>query len=217
MGDEKGDEETQRFNLDKLAKNIATDITETEKALSAFANKFLLLPRGSRNDSDRPTWDESFMLAAYHAATRSSCHHIYAGAVVVKDKRVIASGYNGAPTDIKNCLEVGCRKDELGIQQNNRGTGNCRGAHAERNAMDQIARPDLIGCNLYTVTFPCSDCAKSIVGNQIARVHYSISYHEQDSLTKGLFEEAKIELIHLPVNLEKYYLTLKRIQNQGRR
>jgi len=187
---------------------------EILKVLSNFTDNFFLLPKSLRQDSDRPSWEEAFMLAAYAAASRSSCQYIYAGAVVVKDKRIIASGYNGAPTGIENCLEVGCRKDEKGIPQDQRRTGNCRGAHAERNAMDQIARKDLIGSDLYTVISPCSDCSKTIIGNEIAKVYYAIPYNEEDSLTTELFEKKGIQLIHLVPNLEKHYLNIKRVNNQ---
>ncbi|VVB77615.1 tRNA-specific adenosine deaminase [uncultured archaeon] len=163
---------------------------------------------------DRPSWDEAFMLAAYEAATRSSCLDLKTGAVVVKDNRVRASGYNGAPPGIRNCLEVGCRKKSLGIDFNERCTGNCRGAHAERNAMDQIAREDLKGTTLYTVFFPCSDCAKEIVGNGISEVVYSIIYKEPDSLTTELFSEAKINLREYQPDIIEQFTRLMRIYNQ---
>ena len=190
------------------------DPSEVEDFLKEVANCWIKDQEYSGSLRNRPDWQEAFMLSAYNAADRSSCRYIYTGAVIVKDKRVIASGYNGAPTGIENCRDVGCRKELLGIDQPNRRTGNCRGAHAERNAMDQIARKDLEGSVLYTVVFPCSDCAKPIVGNKISKVYYSIMYGEPDSLTKELFDEAKIELEHLVPDLEKHYLRLKMIDNQ---
>ncbi|MCU0642120.1 MAG: deaminase [archaeon] len=148
----------------------------------------------------RPSWDESFMLAAALAASRSSCLHIKAGAGIVKDKRLIASGYNGAPQNIENCLERGCRKEEYRIPFETKGTGTCRGAHAEKNAMDQIAREDLKGTTIYTIRYPCSACAKEIVGNGIVEVVYARGYDEPDSLTDELFKEARVKLRHLRIS-----------------
>lgn len=188
--------------------------SDVEKELRNLANSWIRMQEACGYLRERPGWDEAFMLAAYEAANRSSCRYIWTGSVLVKDKRIIASGYNGAPTGIRNCLERGCRKDEIGIEFQNRRTGNCRGTHAERNAMDQIARPNLKGASLYTVVFPCSDCAKTIVGNEIREVYYSIMYGESDSLTKELFQEAGVSLKELIPNLEKHYLRLKEIDNQ---
>jgi len=154
------------------------------------------------------------MLSAYEAATRASCLHIKTGAVIVRDKRIIAAGYNGAPTGIESCLERGCRKDLLHIPQGQKRTGNCRGAHAERNAMDQIAREDLKGTSLYMVMFPCSDCAKPIVGSGIREVVYSIQYHEPDSLTKELFSEKGIILREYSPDIMHQFIRLMRVYNQ---
>lgn len=196
----------------KSAMHTSRKSTDVEENLRSLANSWISQMEASGELRDRPSWEEAFMLSAYQAADRSSCRHIWTGAVVVKDKRIIASGYNGAPTGIENCREIGCRKDLLGIT--NTGTGNCRGAHAERNAMDQIARKDLIGTIMYTIMSPCSDCTKTIVGNQIAEVVYAMDYEGPDSLTKELFKEKGIILREFKPNLERHYLRLKRIDNQ---
>ena len=162
----------------------------------------------------RPSWDERFMFEAYSSAIRSSCKYIQTGAVIVKDKRIIASGYNGAPPGIVNCLERGCRKDDKGIAWDKKGLGNCRGAHAEINAMAQISRADLIGTTMYTVFFPCSACAKSIVGNGIKEVVYSKIYKEIDSLTKELMQEAGIILRQLKIDVDKQFDLIKNVQKQ---
>ncbi len=80
---------------------------------------------------ERPNWDEFFMFSALWAAARSSCLYLQTGAVIVKDKRIIASGYNGAPPGVRNCLEVGCRKDREGVDFTDKGKAVCRGVHAE--------------------------------------------------------------------------------------
>lgn len=163
---------------------------------------------------ERPDWDEFYMFAAYDAATRSSCKYLNTGAVIVKDKRIIASGYNGAPPGIENCLEIGCRKDREKIKFDEKGTSTCRGIHAEVNAKDQVARKDLKGTTLYTLFFPCSSCAKEIVGNGIKEVVYTKKYSEPDSLTNELFNEANVKLRKLEIDIGDQFQRIKRIQNQ---
>ncbi len=162
----------------------------------------------------RPTWEQSFMFSAYSAAARSSCKYLKTGAVIVKDKRIIAMGYNGAPPGIKNCLEVGCRKDQKKIKWEERHTGNCRGAHAEINAMSQIARKDLKSTTMFTIFYPCSACAKSIVGNGISEVVFSKIYKEPDSLTKELFSEAGIKLRQMQINIKNQCNRVIDVANQ---
>ena len=188
--------------------------TDIENELRDIANSKLMYFQSPEDYKDRPSWDETFMIAAYESATRASCLHLKNGAVIVKDKRVKASGYNGSPSGIESCLVRGCRKDLLQIAQEVKRTGNCRGAHAERNAMDQLARDDLKGAVLYTVMFPCSDCAKEIVGNGIVEVVYSVMYKEPDSLTNELFSEKKIKLRVYHPEIKKQFIRLMRIYNQ---
>lgn len=159
----------------------------------------------------RPTWDECFMFDAWWIGTRSSCLKKQIGANIVKDKRIIASGYNGAPPGIENCLVRGCRKEEYGIDFNVKGKGVCRGSHAEANAMDQIAREDLKGTTLYSVVFPCSPCAKKIVGNGISEVVYCIDYNEDHAYAYEAFAEAKVKVRQLDIDLDKCYTMMKEI------
>jgi dCMP deaminase len=165
----------------------------------------------------RPSWDEFFMFKALWAARRSSCHYLQTGAVIVKDKRVIATGYNGAPPGIENCLEKGCRKDEKGVDFDDKGKGICRGVHAEINAMNQIARQDLIGTKIYTLYFPCSACAKAIVGNGLKEVIYSKIYQEPNSLTNELFSEAGVKLRKFDLDIEKYFKMIMKVDKQTSR
>ncbi len=152
---------------------------------------------------ERPSWDESFIFRALWSPTRSSCLHLFNGVAVVQDKRIIASGYNGAPPNTKNCLELGCRKEEYGIDFHCKGMGVCRGTHAEENGMRQIALKDLKGAILYTVYYPCSNCAKDIVGSGIKRVVYLKHYDEDHSYTDEAFKEAGVRVKKLKLNLEK--------------
>lgn len=133
--------------------------------------KTLDMPRRKKEKEkrERLNWDESFMFSALWAACRSSCLHLQTGAVIVnQDKRIIATGYNGAGPRIKNCLERGCRKDEYGVDFDEKGKSTCRGVHAEVNAMNLVARQDLVGTTMYTLHFPCSPCAKAIEANGLA-------------------------------------------------
>lgn len=162
----------------------------------------------------RPNWDEAFMFAAISAATRSSCLTIKTGAVIVKDKRIISMGYNGAPPGITNCLEKGCRKKEHGVSFDKKDVGLCRGVHAEVNAMSQISRDNLKGTKMYTVFFPCSSCAKAIVTSGISEVIYSKIYKEPDSLTRELFSEAGVRLRRLKIDVKSQCNRIIDINNQ---
>jgi dCMP deaminase len=165
------------------------------------------------DERKRPDWDEFFMMSALLSAARSSCKHLQSGAVIAKDKRIISSGYNGAPPGITNCLQQGCRKDREGISFQDKGKGVCRGIHAELNALSQIARKDLIGSTLYSVHLPCSSCAKFIVGAGIKEVIYLRDYNESDILTKELFAEAGISLKKISLDLTKNLEIIKNILN----
>jgi len=157
----------------------------------------------------RPDWDEFFMFSALWASARSSCTNLHTGAVLVKDKRVISSGYNGAPPGIKNCLEQGCRKIKEGVAFDDKGKSVCRGVHAEINALNQIARDNLKEAILYTVYFPCSACAKAIVASGIREVVYIKQYSEPDTLTKELFSEAGVVLRKMDFNPDNFFDLLK--------
>ena len=171
---------------------------------------------GKKTERERPSWEESYMFDAVFWATRSSCKYLQNGVVIVKDKRPIAHGYNGAPPGIENCLKIGCRKDREGVDFEDKGQGVCRGAHAETNAMDQIERKGLKGTTLYTMHLPCSACAKEIVGNGIDKVVYARDYLEADCLTKELFAEAGVKLVHLDIDIEKLFDMIRRVYNVGR-
>jgi len=162
----------------------------------------------------RPNWDEMFMAHAFLAATRSSCAHLNTGCVIVKDHRILSSGYNGAPPGVENCLDRGCRKEKFNIEFDKKGTATCRGVHAEINALSQIARRELNDTVLYTVFFPCSACAKAIVGSGIKEVVFSKIYTEPDILTRELFAEAGVKLRKMPINMEKVNYLILNISKQ---
>lgn len=122
----------------------------------------------------RPSWDEYFMAMARITATRANCDRLHTGAVLVKDKRIIATGYNGAPPGLPTCDEVGHLLED----------GHCvRTIHAEHNAILQVARlqgASTEGTTLYTLYSPCIHCAKYLVAAGIKRVVYDKVYRNPE-------------------------------------
>jgi len=141
----------------------------------------------------RPSWDEYFFQIAQQVATRSTCMRRQVGAVLVKDKRILSTGYNGAPRGISHCIEVGCLRDELGIPSGERHE-LCRALHAEQNAIAQSALHGvkIEGSTLYCTHQPCSLCAKMIINAGILEVYFDQGY--PDELAAGFFDEAGIRL-----------------------
>jgi dCMP deaminase len=141
----------------------------------------------------RPTWDEYFMNLARQAATRSTCLRRQVGAVLVRDKRVLATGYNGAPRGISHCLDVGCLRDELGIPSGERHE-LCRAIHAEQNAIIQAAvhGVGIEDATLYCTHQPCILCAKMLINCGVREIHYAEGY--PDDLSQAMFAEAGVRL-----------------------
>jgi len=144
-----------------------------------------------KNSKNRPSWDEYFMAIARLASTRSSCVRRQVGAVIVKDKRIIATGYNGAPADMAHCLTLGCLRDKMNIESGTHAE-ICRGLHAEQNAIMFSKGADLKGATLYCTNQPCVVCAKLIIQAGISTVVFEESY--PDSLALSFFKEAKVNL-----------------------
>lgn len=143
----------------------------------------------------RPTLDEYFMKIAEDVATRATCDRKLVGAVVVKDKRIISTGYNGAPRGQKHCDEAGHLLKEINGRQ------SCvRSLHAESNAIDFAGR-EADGGTIYCTAIPCYECTKRIVNAGIKRVVYGEVYKSQNSEeVPGLLAEAGIELVHLDLH-----------------
>lgn len=139
----------------------------------------------------RPSWDEYFMDITRVVATRSTCLRRQVGAVIVKDKRLLTSGYNGAPRGLAHCAEVGCLRDAYHVPSGQRHE-LCRGMHAEQNAIVQAALHGVAieGATLYCTHQPCSACTKMIINAGITRVVYQHSY--PDPLAIQLMDEAGI-------------------------
>lgn len=128
----------------------------------------------------RPDWDEYFMEITRLVARRSSCLRRQVGAVLVKDRNILASGYNGVPTGITHCAETGCLRAKLNVPSGERHE-LCRGLHAEQNAIIQAAKhgTNIDGATLYSTTMPCIICAKMIINAGIKRVIYEEGYADQ--------------------------------------
>ncbi len=139
----------------------------------------------------RPSWDEYFMKLANEVATRTTCMRRAVGAVIVKDNRILATGYNGVPSGLKHCAVTGCLRQELGIPSGQRNE-ICRGLHAEQNAIIQAAKygPLINGSKIYVNTQPCVVCAKMLINAGIEEIIYQNPY--PDDLAMSLLEEAGI-------------------------
>jgi dCMP deaminase len=144
----------------------------------------------------RPSWDEYFMEIAHLVATRSTCLRRKVGAVIVRDKRILTTGYNGAPTGLRHCEEVGCLREELGIPSGKQHE-LCRAVHAEQNAIIQAAVMGVVlsGATTYATNFPCVICAKMLINAGIKKIIYAAGY--PDELSRKMLTEAGIELIHM--------------------
>ena len=140
----------------------------------------------------RPSWDQYFMDITTVVASRSTCLRRQVGAVIVKDKRLLTSGYNGAPRNLAHCAETGCIRAEYDIPSGQRHE-LCRGLHAEQNAIIQAALHGVAieGATLYCTHQPCSACTKMILNAGIVRVVYGSSY--PDPLAVQLMAEAAVE------------------------
>jgi len=141
----------------------------------------------------RPDSDGYFLKVASVVAERSTCRRHHIGAVAVKDKHILATGYNGAPSGLQDCLELGCLRDEQGIPSGER-QEICRGIHAEQNVIIQASLHgiSLEGSTIYATHTPCVLCAKMLVNAKIGRYVSFGKYN--DSAFINLFKEAGIEV-----------------------
>ena len=136
------------------------------------------------------------MSIAQLVATRSTCLRRKVGAVLVKDKRVIATGYNGAPTGVRHCEETGCLREQLGIESGERHE-LCRGLHAEQNVIISAAYYGVTteGTTLYSTHLPCIICSKMLINAGVEKVFFSDGY--PDPLADQMLAEANIEVVRL--------------------
>ena len=148
-----------------------------------------------RLTSQRPDWDQYFMAITSVVASRSTCLRRRVGAIIVKDRRILASGYNGAPAGLRHCLEIGCLREQKGVPSGERHE-LCRGLHAEQNALIQAAVYGIAiqGAVYYVTHQPCVLCAKILLNAGIKRVVFQGDY--PDPLALEMFKEAGVDLVH---------------------
>ena len=146
--------------------------------------------------SQRPSWETYFMDITILVAKRTTCIRRAVGAVIVKDKRILSTGYNGAPSGVRHCAEVGCLREKLNVQSGMRHE-LCRGIHAEQNAIIQAAYHGVSvkGASLYCTTQPCSICAKMLINAGITMIYYRSGY--DDELARDMLAEAGVPMIQV--------------------
>lgn len=143
----------------------------------------------------RPSWDEYFMDIVELIKTRSTCIRRQVGALIVKDKRILATGYNGAPMGCRHCIEIGCLRDQLNVPSGQRHE-LCRAIHAEQNAIVQAAYSGTSVKDgiMYVTNQPCVLCAKMIINAGIKKVVYRGEY--PDPLAMEMLKEAGVKVIN---------------------
>ena len=148
-------------------------------------------------ENERPSWDDYFMDITVLVAKRATCLRRAVGATIVKDRRVLATGYNGAPSNIRHCAEVGCMREQMKVPSGERHE-LCRGIHAEQNAIIQAAYHgvSIKGATLFCTNLPCSICAKMIINAGITKIVYQSGY--ADFISSEMLAEAEVELVKLP-------------------
>ena len=141
----------------------------------------------------RPEWDEYFMEIAVLVSRRSTCRRRSVGAVLVKDKRILATGYNGAPSGCAHCSDGDCLREKLKIPSGERHE-LCRGLHGEQNAIVQAAfhGVSIKGGSIYVTCHPCSVCAKMLINAGITEVVIKDGY--PDSMAQDFFKEAGVKV-----------------------
>jgi dCMP deaminase len=150
----------------------------------------------TRDILDRPSWDDYFMGIADLVAGRATCIRRKVGAVLVKDRRILCSGYNGAPAGLPHCKETGCLRRQLNVPS---GVKHelCRGVHAEQNVIIQAAYHGVAvaGATLYCTHQPCSICAKMLINAGIQEIYFRDGY--DDPLAMDMFDRAEVTLTRI--------------------
>lgn len=141
----------------------------------------------------RPSWDQYFIDITRLVASRSTCLRRQVGALLVKDRNILATGYNGTPSGVTHCADVGCLRERLKVPSGERHE-LCRGLHAEQNAIIQAARHgvNIDGSTLYCTTMPCIICTKMLINAGIRRIVFEDGY--ADELAREMVAETGIEV-----------------------
>ncbi|QCX33381.1 cytidine deaminase [Caloramator sp. E03] len=141
----------------------------------------------------RPSWDEYFMEIAELVKKRSTCLRRQVGAVIVKDNRILTTGYNGVPPKMKHCEEIGCLRQKLNVPSGERHE-LCRALHAEQNAIIQAAKYGISveDSTIYVTAQPCVICAKILIASGIKRIVFKGDY--PDELSQSMLNESGIKI-----------------------
>jgi len=144
-------------------------------------------------ENDRPSYDGYFMEMAHVVSKRSTCLRRNVGAILVKDKHILSTGYNGAPKGLKHCSEVGCLRENMDIPSGERHE-LCRGLHAEQNVIIQAAvfGVSITGSTLYCTNTPCVVCVKMLINAGVKEIIYSGEY--PDDLAKKMLGESNLKI-----------------------
>jgi len=167
-----------------------SDMSSVPSAASATASA---KPEQQAEEFARPSWDDYFMKIAHACTERVTCRRRKVGAVLVKDKRILATGYNGVPIGVEHCLDRGCLREQLGIPSGQQHE-LCRGLHAEQNALIQAARYGICidGSTVYCTAQPCVLCAKMLINSGVTEIVYDVAY--PDELALEMLNEAGVTL-----------------------
>jgi len=166
---------------------MTTGLTGTNPAENSTINK-----------KARPSWDAYFLKMAFLVAERSTCLRHHVGAIIIKDRHVLTTGYNGAARNIDDCLKLGCLRNQLNIPSGERHE-ICRAIHAEQNAIVQagVHGVNINGGTLYCTHSPCIICAKMIVNAGIKRVVTCGEYPDDFNLVMSLFDQAEVKFDYI--------------------
>jgi dCMP deaminase len=161
-----------------------------------MAKRKLSSTNSPAKNKKRPDWDSYFMDIVELVSRRSTCCRRAVGAGLVRDTRILATGYNGAPSKLQHCLDIGCLREQMKVPSGERHE-LCRGLHAEQNAIIQAALHGVItkGATLYCTNHPCVICAKMIINAGVARIIIRDGYH--DKLAAQMLKEAGISVKQL--------------------
>jgi dCMP deaminase len=153
----------------------------------------------------RPSWDEYFIQLAELVGTRGTCDRGRTGSVIVKNKRILATGYVGAPVGLPSCDEVGHEIHTVTDEDGTVSKHCIRTSHAEQNAINNAARVgvSIEGGTVYCKMAPCYKCAQSIINSGIVRVVSAVNYHGA-SRAKEIFKESGVEFVLLNDKIETY-------------
>jgi dCMP deaminase len=192
---DRGDKESEVGQQVDKCLELSDHILVNDSTLETLKTKveYILLKEKTKENPKRPTWDEYFIKIAALVGERSTCLRHKVGAVIVKDKRLLSTGYNGAVKSVKDCIEKGCLRDELKIPSGTRHE-ICRAVHAEQNAIIQAAfyGVDTRNAIMYCTHTPCMICAKMMINAGIKEIVTYNNYPDANALE--LLKEADIDL-----------------------